>query len=96
VLSIYARDVVFFFKLYLFLRAYLHIRKIKIITCELRLTETHTPLLYLVINTITRRKRKRRKHYRYIRHYIKHVSKSMVKQSPFQNPLNKKILPLLF
>jgi len=47
------------FKLFLFIKAYFDLLQIKLITCELRITEGHTHLLFLVINTTTNRKKKK-------------------------------------
>lgn len=55
----YARDNVFFFKLYLFLKAYFTLKKIRLISCDLRITEQYTKILYLVINTVPKRKKKK-------------------------------------
>lgn len=58
-LSMYARDNVFFFKLYLFLKAYFTLKKIRLISCDLRISEQYTKILYLVINTVPKKKRLR-------------------------------------
>lgn len=90
-LSFYARDNTFFFKIFLFLKAYFAIRKINLIACEIRVSEEHTPILYLVINTNSRRKKKRTS-------FIRHSSNTYagLKFSPLSNPLNNDSLNLMF
>lgn len=58
-LTFYSRDNVFWFKLFLFLKAYFTLKKIKLISCDLRVSEEYNKILYLVINTIPKRKRKK-------------------------------------
>ena len=59
ILPLYSRDNIFFFKLYLFLKAYFTLKRTKLIYCDLRTSENYTKILYLVINSLPK-KRKRK------------------------------------
>ena len=90
-LSFYPRNNVFLFKIFLFLKAYFAIRKIKLLSCEIRISEEHLPILYLVINNNTRRKKKRARYQKtYKRKY------SSTKYSTLRNPFNLPALHLLY
>lgn len=54
----YSRETVLWFKLYFFLKAYLACKKIQLLSCEVRISERNTYLLYLAVNK-TKRKKKR-------------------------------------
>jgi len=63
ILPLYSRDNVFFFKLYLFLKAYFTLNRTKLLFCDLRTSENYTKLLYLVINSLPK-KLKRKKSFK--------------------------------
>lgn len=90
-LACYSRDNVFLFKLFLFIKAYFDLLKIKLITCELRLTEGQTHLLFLVINTTTKKKKKKLQFAR-----KKAIYPSGASQSPFLKPQRTRAMNLLF
>ena len=46
----YSREIVLWFKVYLFLKVYLWCQNIKLLTCEIRIVETHTKILYLSLS----------------------------------------------
>jgi hypothetical protein len=53
----YSREMVLWFKVYLFLKAYLWLQNIRLLTCEIRISEDHTKILYLSISKyITKKK----------------------------------------
>ena len=54
----YSRETVFWFKLYLFLKAYLALKRIQLLFCEIRMAENNTYLLYLSVNKIKRKKKR--------------------------------------
>lgn len=60
ILPLYSRDNVFFFKLYLFLKAYFTLKKTKLIYCDLRTSENYTKILYLVINSVPKKLKKKK------------------------------------
>ena len=95
--SCYARDAVFFFKLYLFLSAFFKLRRIKLISYEIRASENNTQILYLVINTaIWRKKRRLRKKFRRFKRLATKTKSSRYHASPYSNPVNWKIKYLLY
>lgn len=63
ILPLYSRDNVFFFKLYLFLKAYFTLNRTKLLFCDLRTSENYTKLLYLIINSVPK-KLKRKKSFK--------------------------------
>ena len=54
----YSREIILWFKLYLFLKAYLALKKIQLLFCEMRVSEKKTRILYLSINKIKSKKKK--------------------------------------
>ena len=46
----YSREMLFWFRVYLFLKVYLWCQNIKLLTCEIRISEAHTKILYLSIS----------------------------------------------
>lgn len=60
ILPLYSRDNVFFFKLYLFLKAYFTLNRTKLIYCDLRNSENYTKILYLVINSVPKKFKKKK------------------------------------
>lgn len=80
-LNLYSRDNIFFFKLFLFLKAYFNLKKINLVSCDFRIAENYTKLLYLIINNL-KNKKKKKPNYRFW--YIKQ-SPSKFKFSPFRN-----------
>lgn len=91
-LPLYSRDNVFFFKLYLFLKAYFNLKKTKLIYCDLRISESYTKILYLVINTLPRKLKKKRS---YRTWYLRKTT-SGLKYSPLRNAHLNQALNLLY
>ena len=90
-LDSYSRNNVFLFKIFLFLKAYFAIRKIKLLSCEIRTSEEYLPILYIIINTNSRRKTKKKKFQRtFYRRY------AGTKFSTLRNPMNFPALNLTF
>jgi len=54
----YSFQTVLWFKVYLFLKAYLALKKIQLLSCEMRVSEKKTHILYLSINKIKSKKKK--------------------------------------
>jgi hypothetical protein len=54
----YSREIVLWFKLYLFLKAYLSLKRIQLLSCEMRLSEANTRVLYVSINKLGAKKRR--------------------------------------
>ena len=54
----YSHETVLWFKLYLFLKAYLFFKRIQLLSCEMRMSEKKIRILYLSINKIKKRKKK--------------------------------------
>jgi len=46
----YSREMLLWFKVYLFLKVYLWCQNIRLLTCEIRISEVHTKILYLSIS----------------------------------------------
>jgi len=46
----YSREMLLWFKVYLFLKAYLSFQQIQLLACEIRITENNTKVLYLSVN----------------------------------------------
>lgn len=54
----YSHEIVLWFKLYLFLKTYLSLKKIQLLSCEMRLSEANTYILCISINKFGARKRR--------------------------------------
>lgn len=91
-LPLYSRDNVFFFKLYLFLKAYFTLKRTRLVYCDLRTSENYTKILYLVINSVPK-KFKKKKSYRtwYVR-----PATSGFKYSPFRNAYLRDVVNLVY
>ena len=58
----YSRDISLWFKVYLLLKLFLNLKKIQLLSCEIRFDQQNQKILYLVINRKkTQRKKKRKK-----------------------------------
>lgn len=91
-LPLYSRDNVFFFKLYLFLKAYFTLKRTRLVYCDLRNSENYTKILSLVINSVPK-KFKKKKSYR--TWYVRKTS-SGLKYSPFRNAQISHAVNLLY
>lgn len=91
-LPLYSRDNVFFFKLYLFLKAYFTLKRTRLVYCDLRTSENYTKILYLVINSVPK-KFKKKKSYR--TWYVRRAT-SGLKYSPFRNAYLRDVVNLVY
>ena len=57
----YARDISLWFKVYLLLKLFLNLKKIQLLSCEIRFEQQNKKLLYLVINKKKTQRKKRKK-----------------------------------
>jgi hypothetical protein len=57
----YTRDIVLWFKVYLLLKTYLNLKKIKLLSCEIRISENNSKILYLSINKFWNAKKEKQK-----------------------------------
>lgn len=57
----YSREMLLWFKVYLFLKAYLSFQQIRLLACEIRVTEKNTKILYLSVNKDRREQKKNAK-----------------------------------
>lgn len=53
----YSRDLLLWFKVYLLLKAYLSLQQIKLLACEIRISENHTKILYLSVTKQVKKKK---------------------------------------
>ena len=94
-LPLYSRDNVFFFKLYLFLKAYFTLNRTRLIYCDLRNSENYTKILYLVINSVPK-KFKKKKSYRtwYVRKTTSGLKYSQFRDANLRHAANLLYLDL--
>lgn len=57
----YSRDISLWFKVYLLLKLFLNLKKIQLLSCEIRFEQQNKKILYLVINKKKTQKKKRKK-----------------------------------
>lgn len=57
----YSRDISLWFKVYLLLKTFLNLKKIQLLSCEIRFEQQNKKILYLVINKKKTQKKKRKK-----------------------------------
>lgn len=57
----YTRDIVLWFKVYLLLKTYLNLKNIKLLSCEIRLSENNAKILYLSINKFWNAKKEKQR-----------------------------------
>ena len=57
----YTRDIALWFKVYLLLKTFLNLKKIQLLSCEIRFAQQNQKLLYLVINKKKNQKKKKNK-----------------------------------
>lgn len=91
-LPLYSRDNVFFFKLYLFLKAYFTLKRTRLIYCDLRTSENYTKILYLVINSVPKKFKKKQS---YRTWYVRPAT-SGFKYSPFRNAYLRDVVNLVY
>ena len=57
----YSREMLLWFKVYLFLKAYLSFQQIRLLACEIRISENNTKVLYLSVNKDRKEQKKNAK-----------------------------------
>ena len=57
----YTRDISLWFKVYLLLKLFLNLKKIQLLSCEIRFEQQNKKILYLVINKKKNKQKKKRK-----------------------------------
>ncbi len=57
----YSRDISLWFKVYLLLKLFLNLKKIQLLSCEIRFDQQNKKILYLVINRKKIKKKKQKK-----------------------------------
>lgn len=80
----YSRDIALWFKVYLLLKVFLKLKKIQLISCEIRFDQKHKKLLYIVLNQIGKHTKKRNR-----------WNKKKLK-SPIRKSVNKGAIYFLF
>lgn len=89
ILPLYSRDNVFFFKLYLFLKAYFTLNRTKLLFCDLRTSENYTKLLYLVINSLPKKLKKKKSFKRFnVRRRTSGFQHSKLRNANFRYAVN--------
>lgn len=57
----YSREMLLWFKVYLFLKAYLSFQQIRLLACEIRISDNNTKVLYLSVNKDRKEQKKNAK-----------------------------------
>ena len=85
----YSREIVLWFKIYLFLKVYLLCQNIKLLTCEIRTSEVNTKVLYLSISKHIPKKKNIKSKWK-TKSFLQNI------KSPFIKTQNKKARFLLY
>ena len=104
----YTRDISLWFKVYIFLKTFLNLKKIQLFSCEIRFDEQNKKILYLVINKKKKKRKKIKKKFLFLkktktplkknRIFYLYNNLNLLKKLSFwnQNPGHTKILTKLW